>query len=70
MRVFLDTKSDQLRVELAQGVVAATYAGGGKKEGQPKIEVDVAKGGEVIAVRIDQLGELMDELELKRVVQG
>lgn len=66
MRLFLDTKSDQLRVELAQGAVSKTYQAKGDKGGDKgKLEVDVAVTGEVLEIRIEPLSELLGELRLK-----
>lgn len=66
MRVFLDTKSDQLRVELAQGAVSKTYAASGQKKGdRGLLEIDVAVTGEVIELRIAPLSELLGEFKLK-----
>lgn len=65
MRVFLDTKSDQLRVELAQGAVAKTYQAKGHKKGdRGLVEIDVAITGEVLELRVSPLFELLLEFKL------
>jgi hypothetical protein len=64
VRVFLDTKSDQVRVELAQGDVAKTLEGG-KGKGEPSIEIDLDSLGEVLAIRVGPLEDILDDLHLK-----
>ncbi len=66
MRVFLDTKSDLLRVELAQGAVSKTYQAKGEKKGdRGLLEIDVAVTGEVLEVRVAPLSELLGEFKLQ-----
>lgn len=67
MRVFLDTKSDRLRVELAQGEVAATYTtapeSGERPDDAPTLELDVAKGGEVLVMRLIGVGDVLRRIQ-------